>query len=138
MDQSLKLKYFGKKCWQNIKDFFLLTAGIAFFYLNLFLLLTVGLQKKNYDFWYWDAKYMFTQIKCVMWDGGTLSLNLLIWKMVYARVQYPRLYCVYINDLIVQLRSLRVGCQLNCAYLGIWVCADDILLLSPSQSWLYS
>ena len=47
------------------------------------------------------------------------------------------LFCVYINDLIVQLRNLKVGCQLNCIYLGIWVYVDDIILLSPSRSGLH-
>ena len=51
-------------------------------------------------------------------------------------VSSPILFCVYINDLIVQLRNLKVGCQLNCVYLGIWVYADDIILLSPSRSGL--
>ena len=32
-------------------------------------------------------------------------------------VSSPILFCVYINDLIVQLRNLKVGCQLNCIYL---------------------
>jgi len=41
-----------------------------------------------------------------------------------------------VNDLIIQLRNLKVGCQLNCLYLGIWVYADDIILLSPSRSGL--
>ena len=51
-------------------------------------------------------------------------------------VQYPRI-CIYINDLIVRFRNLKVGCQLNCIYLGIWVYADEILLLSPSRSGLH-
>ena len=51
-------------------------------------------------------------------------------------VSSPILFCVYINDLISQLRNLKVGCQLNCVYLGIWVYADDIILLSPSRSGL--
>ena len=50
-------------------------------------------------------------------------------------VSSPVLFCVYINDLIIQLRNLKVGCQLNCVYLGIWVYADDIIL-SPSRSGL--
>ena len=51
-------------------------------------------------------------------------------------VSSPILFCVYINDLIIQLGNLKVGCQLNCVYLGIWVYADDIILLSPSRSGL--
>ena len=51
-------------------------------------------------------------------------------------VSSPILFCVYINDLIVQLKNLKVGYQLNCLYLGIWVFADDIISLSPSRSGL--
>ena len=51
-------------------------------------------------------------------------------------VSSPLLFCVYINDLIIQLGNLKVGCQLNCVYLGIWVYEDDIMLLSPSLSGL--
>ena len=59
--------------------------------------------------------------------------------MVYARVQYLRLYCFVFTlmiSLFNQLRNLKVGCQLNCVYLGIWVNADDNKLLSPSRSGL--
>ena len=46
------------------------------------------------------------------------------------------LFCVIINDLVVQLRNLKVGCQLNFVYLGNWVNTNDIILLSPSGSGL--
>ena len=51
-------------------------------------------------------------------------------------VSSPILFCVYINNLIVKLRNSTVGCQLNGIYLGIWVYADDIVLLSPSREGL--
>ena len=34
------------------------------------------------------------------------------------------------------LRNANVGCQLQGIYLGIWVYADDIVLLSPSREGL--
>ena len=45
-------------------------------------------------------------------------------------VSSPTLFCVYINKLISQLRRSDIGCQLS----GIWIYADDIVLLSPSPS----
>ena len=53
-------------------------------------------------------------------------------------VSSPVLFCVYINKLITLLRSSKVGCQLQGVYFGIWVYADDIILLSPSREGLQS
>ena len=44
----------------------------------------------------------------------------------------PLLFCVYINKLISKLCRFDIGCQLS----GIWIYADDIVLLSPSRSGL--
>ena len=49
-------------------------------------------------------------------------------------VSSPILFCVYINKIIVKLRESRIGCQLQGVYLGIFVYADDIILLAPSRS----
>jgi len=51
-------------------------------------------------------------------------------------VSSPILFCIYINDLIKQLRLSTIGCQIQGIYLGIWVYADDIILLSPSRNGL--
>ena len=42
------------------------------------------------------------------------------------------LFCIYINDLINELRKNREGCWVNGGYVGILVYADDIALLSPT------
>ena len=42
------------------------------------------------------------------------------------------LFCIYIDDLIQELRKSREGCWVNGGYVGIIVYADDIALLSPS------
>lgn len=51
-------------------------------------------------------------------------------------VSSPILFCIYINKLIILLRSANVGCQLQGIFLGIWVYADDIILMSPSRAGL--
>ena len=48
-------------------------------------------------------------------------------------VSSPILWSCYINKLILQLRSLKIGCRIGGQYLGIVVYADDIFLLSASQ-----
>jgi len=43
------------------------------------------------------------------------------------------LFCIYIDKLIKQLQYSSIGCQISNVYLGVWVYADDIILLSPSR-----
>ena len=42
------------------------------------------------------------------------------------------LFCIYIDDLIKELRKKRDGCWINGGYVGIIVYADDVVLISPS------
>ena len=42
------------------------------------------------------------------------------------------LFCIYIDDLIKQLRKERTGCSINYDFVGIITYADDIALLSPT------
>ena len=42
------------------------------------------------------------------------------------------LFCIYIDDLIKELRKKRDGCWVNGGYVGIIVYADDVVLISPS------
>ena len=42
------------------------------------------------------------------------------------------LFCIYIDDLIKELRREKEGCWISNKYVGIDVYADDIVLLSPS------
>ena len=51
-------------------------------------------------------------------------------------VSSPILFCIYIIDLIKQLRLTTLGCQIQGICLGIWVQADDIVLLAPSRNGL--
>ena len=44
----------------------------------------------------------------------------------------PALFNLFINVLITDLRALDVGCHVDKSFLGIFMYADDILLLSPS------
>ena len=46
------------------------------------------------------------------------------------------LFGVYINDLIEELRKSKVGCTLFGEYLGVFVFADDVILLSASRNGL--
>ncbi|XP_048480375.1 uncharacterized protein LOC125489232 [Plutella xylostella] len=44
----------------------------------------------------------------------------------------PDLFNLYVNDLIVELRSTRIGCHIGDVYINNLSYADDMVLLSPS------
>ena len=68
----------------------------------------------------------------VRWNGS-LSENFAILNGVkQGAVLSAILFCVYIDDLIKELRRKRDGCWIKHNYVGIIVYADDIVLLSPS------
>ena len=46
----------------------------------------------------------------------------------------PTLWCLYVDDLIVELRTLGLGCKIENIFVGITVYADDVILLAPSRA----
>ena len=50
----------------------------------------------------------------------------------------PHLFVIYIDDLIISLRNLKVGCYLLNLFIACIVYADDICLLAPCRSALQS
>ena len=46
----------------------------------------------------------------------------------------PYLFSVYIDDLIIALRNLKIGCHIIDIFIACIVYADDICLLAPSRS----
>lgn len=78
--------------------------------------------------------YIYANQKCNVRWGNNLSRTFSVTNGVrQGAVSSPILFCVYINKLISQLRRSDIGCQLSGIYLGIWIYADDIVLLSPSR-----
>ena len=45
----------------------------------------------------------------------------------------PALFCVYLDDLLKELRQLGLGCYMAGLWLGAVGFADDLLLLAPSR-----
>ena len=66
------------------------------------------------------------------WNGILSDAFLISNGVKQGAVLSAILFCVYIDDLIKELRRNRDGCWVNGAYVGIVVYADDIALLSPS------
>ena len=45
----------------------------------------------------------------------------------------PKLFTLYVNDLLVLLRKTRVGCHIDSTFVGAIMFADDLAFLSPSR-----
>ena len=73
-----------------------------------------------------------TQSAKVKWNGILSDAFSISNGVKQGAVLSAILFCVYIDDLIKELRRKREGCWVNGAYVGIVVYADDIALLSPS------
>ena len=79
--------------------------------------------------------HIFQTIKNVMLDGVMRSQIPSIYKMESEKEQFlPLCYSVY--TLTKLLCCSTTGCQIQGVYMGIWVYADDIILLSPSRTGL--
>ena len=46
----------------------------------------------------------------------------------------PKLFTVYMDDLLVLLRKAGVGCHIRSTFVGAIMFADDLALLAPSRS----
>ena len=99
----------------NMEHFFrkLLERGVPPVFLRLLLVMYMSQSAKVR--WEGDESNPF-KIKNGVKQGAVLSAIL---------------FCIYINDLIKEMRKNMDGCWINNEYVGIIVYADDIVLLSP-------
>ena len=68
----------------------------------------------------WNGSYSYSfPVKSGVRQGGVLS---------------PHLFSLYVDDLIISLRKLYVGCHIVDLFVACIVYADDICLLAPSRS----
>ena len=75
--------------------------------------------------------YMHQSAK-VKWNGSISDAFSILNGVKQGAVLSAILFCVYIDDLIKELRRNRDGCWVENRYVGIAIYADDIVLLSPS------
>ena len=68
----------------------------------------------------------------VKWNGSVSNAFSILNGVKQGAVLSAILFCVYIDDLIKELRRDRDGCWINQRFVGTAVYADDMFLLSPS------
>ena len=73
-----------------------------------------------------------TQTAKVKWEGTVSDAFSVLNGVKQGAVLSAILFCIYIDDLLKELRRNRDGCWINGSFVGIIVYADDIALLSPS------
>ena len=79
--------------------------------------------------------YWYSNLTSMVKWNGVFSETFHVYSGVrQGGVLSPRLFAVYIDDLIVQLRNLKIGCHLIDLFLACIVYADDICLLAPCRS----
>ena len=76
----------------------------------------------------YDEQQMRIRWKNSVYDYFTISNG-----VKQGGVLSPVLFSIYLDQLIVQLRHLGMGCYMNSLFTGVFIYADDITLLAPSR-----
>ena len=74
----------------------------------------------------------------VRWNGALSRCVELLCGVRQGGVLSPVLFALYVDNIIVRLRSAKLGCSILNVYIGCVMYADDLLLLSASVSTLQS
>ena len=73
------------------------------------------------------------QYAWVRWGSSRSDMFSILNGTRQGSVLSPALFSVYMDDLLLELRALGVGCYVGGVYMGAVGFADDILLLAPSR-----
>ncbi|XP_060810118.1 uncharacterized protein LOC132904218 [Amyelois transitella] len=79
-----------------------------------------------FKFWYQN------QINVVKWSDGISDAYRLECGVRQGGITSPKLFNLYVNDLIVGLSSMRVGCSIDGVVINNISYADDMVLLGPT------
>jgi exonuclease III len=74
----------------------------------------------------------------VRWNGALSSCFELLCGVRQGGVLSPVLFTLYVDDIIVKLRSARLGCSIHNVYVGCVMYADDLVLIASSISTMQS
>jgi hypothetical protein len=70
----------------------------------------------------------------IAWNGALSDAFQATNGVKQGGVLSPVLFCVYIDNLLVELSNSGIGCFIGSSYVGALAYADDIVLLSPTPS----
>ena len=83
--------------------------------------------------------YIYENQSCsVKWSGVTSEWFKVSNGVRQGAVSSAILFAVYIDELLVLLKKSRLGCHIDSVFVGAFLFADDILLLSASRAGLQS
>ena len=74
------------------------------------------------------------QYAWVKWGRARSDLFTIVNGTRQGSVLSPTLFAVYMDEILVKLRSLGVGCYVEEVFMGAMGYADDLVLLAPSRS----
>ena len=79
--------------------------------------------------------YWYSNLTSVVkWNGFYSQAFKVLSGVRQGGVLSPRLFAIYMDELLVKLRKARVGCHIMSTFLAALVYADDIVLLAPTRS----
>ena len=83
--------------------------------------------------------HIYCNQNCIAkWNGASSDRFSVSNGVRQGAVSSAVLFSVYIDDLIQLLKKSRLGCEIDGIYFGVFIYADDILLLSASRMGLQS
>ena len=82
--------------------------------------------------------YMYTNQQCrIKWSGAVSSSFSVKNGVKQGGVLSPRLFNIYLDELLYKLKQSRYGCYYGKDFVGSLAYADDVLLLSPTLGSLH-
>ena len=78
---------------------------------------------------YW---YLNMQYDC-RWDGVKSELFDVLCGTKQGGILSPDFFSIYIDDLILKLRSLKIGCHILQKFIACILFADDLSLIAPTR-----
>ena len=73
------------------------------------------------------------QYAWVKWGGSRSSIFSIVNGTRQGSILSPALFAVYVDDLLVELRNLGVGCKVAGVFMGAMGFCDDLILLAPTR-----
>ena len=67
------------------------------------------------------------------WGGSRSSTFSIVNGTRQGSILSPALFAVYVDDLLVELRKLGVGCRVAGVFMGALGFCDDLILLAPTR-----